>query len=369
MAGIGGYTSGGGILGGYMANPTPGGILGGGGQSPPYANFREWMQANPDTVTALATGLLSGPTFRQSLANASAGYAQAAPMDRRRKAVNEWLKAGGPTDVQNPATAALFQSAPDLAEKYLAGKIGGVDIRRSLNPLYMTDANGNLVPGQMTDAGTIELPAMPPGMKLAPPTTYLDTGTTYTPASKYGGAAAGPPVPKNVAAAEAEKEKGAATGKAVAALPTVEAAADRMIRMLDDVLTDPYLPNVTGPIEGRAPDVTGDAARVRSKIDQIQGGTFLQAYNDLRGGGQITEKEGAAATAAYNRLSALTVNDPDYVKALQDFRAEVLKLLDVARVRAGMPPAAPASSPTPSAAPAGDGWTDLGNGVKIREKQ
>lgn len=112
----------GGGIGGYM---QPGGILGGGGQSPPYANFREWMQANPDTVTALATGLLSGPTFRQSLANASAGYAQAAPMDRRRKAVNEWLKAGGPTDVQNPATAALFQSAPDLAEKYLAGKMAG----------------------------------------------------------------------------------------------------------------------------------------------------------------------------------------------------------------------------------------------------
>lgn len=368
MAGIGGYTSGGGILGGYMANPTPGGILGGGGQTPPYANFREWMQANPDTVTALATGLLSGPTFRQGLANASAGYAQAAPMDRRRKAVNEWLKAGGPTDVQNPATAALFQSAPDLAEKYLAGKIGGVDIRRSLNPLYMTDANGNLVPGQMTDAGTIEMPAMPPGMKLAPPTTYLDTGTAFTPASKYGGAAAGPPVPKNVAAAEGEKEKGQAAGKAAANLPVAEAAADRMIRMLDDVLADPYLPSFTGPISGRMPNVTGDAARVQSKIDQIMGGTFLQAYNDLRGGGQITEKEGAAATAAYNRLSTITMDDADYVQALKEFRSEVLKLVDIARQRAGQPATAAATA-APAAPASGDGWTDLGNGVKIREKQ
>ena len=360
---------GGGILGGYMSG-GPTGLLGG-GQAAPYGSFGEWAKANPDTVSALAMGLLSGPTFRDSLANASAGYAKAVPMDRRRQAVNTWLKAGGPIDIQNPATAALFQDAPDLAEKYIASKIGGTDIRRSLNPLYLRDANGNLVVGQMNDAGAIETPALPPGMSVAPPTTYLDTGTGFTPASKYGGVSApGPVVPKNVAATEAEKEKGASAGKAAASLPVAEAAADRIVRAIDEVLADPYLPNMTGPIEGRSPNVTGNAARVQSRIDQILGGTFLQAYNDLRGGGQITEREGAAATAAYNRLSTLTVNDADYVKALQDFRSEVLKLVEIARQRAGQPAAAPPASagPAPAGPTSGDGWTDLGNGVKIREK-
>lgn len=356
MAGIGGYTSGGGILGGYMANPQPGGILGGGGQTPPYANFREWMQANPDTVTALATGLLSGPTFRQGLANASAGYAQAAPMDRRRKAVNEWLKAGGPTDVQNPATAALFQSAPDLAEKYLAGKIGGTDIRRSLNPLYMTNANGDLVPGQMTDAGTIEMPAMPPGMKLAPPTTYLDTGTAFTPASKYGGAAAGPPVPKNVFGEKKAAEEGAAAGKLAAALPAATAATERIRASIKKVLADPYLPRMTGWIEGRLPNVSEEAANIQSELDLIQGGTFLQAYNDLRGAGQITEKEGEAAMSAYNRLKTMTMSDANYAKALREFDAELGKLLDVAgrRAAATTPYSEPAAAPPANAAPAAD---------------
>ena len=378
MAGIGGYMSGGGILGGYMSG-GPTGLLGG-GQAAPYASFGEWAKANPDTVSALAMGLLSGPTFRDSLANASAGYAKAVPMDRRRQAVNTWLKAGGPIDIQNPATAALFQDAPDLAEKYIASKIGGGDIRRSLNPLYLRDANGNLVVGQMNDAGAIETPALPPGMSVAPPTTYLDTGTGFTPASKYGGVSApGPVVPKNVFGEKKAAEEGAAAGKLAAALPAATAATERIRASIKKVLADPYLPRMTGWIEGRLPNVSEEAANIQSELDLIQGGTFLQAYNDLRGAGQITEKEGEAAMSAYNRLKTMTMSDANYAKALREFDAELGKLLDVAgrRAAATTPYSEPAAAPPANAAPAapaaaapssGDGWTDLGNGVKIREK-
>ena len=38
-----------------------------------------------------------------------------------------------------------------------------------------------------------------------------------------------------------------------------------------------------------------------ARFEQIKGGVFLQAFNSLRGGGQITESEGSKATAALLR--------------------------------------------------------------------
>jgi hypothetical protein len=38
------------------------------------------------------------------------------------------------------------------------------------------------------------------------------------------------------------------------------------------------------------------------KIDQLKGKAFLQAFETLKGGGQITEREGLAATKAIARL-------------------------------------------------------------------
>jgi hypothetical protein len=136
-------------------------------------------------------------------------------------------------------------------------------------------------------------------------------------------------------------------------LPNALAAGDRIVRGIDDVLADPYLPKMVGPVDQWLPNVSGDANRVQAKLDQIQGGTFLQAYNDLRGGGQITEKEGEKATAAYNRLSAMGQDNADYTKALNEFKTEVLKLMDIARTRAGQGGAGSAAP----AAPAGGGWS------------
>ena len=71
-----------------------------------------------------------------------------------------------------------------------------------------------------------------------------------------------------------------------------------------------------------------------SRTDQIQGGTFLLAYNVLKGGGQISDTEGREAKAALNKLQHTDVDEATYRKNLQEFRDEIVKLKEIARQRA-----------------------------------
>jgi hypothetical protein len=140
--------------------------------------------------------------------------------------------------------------------------------------------------------------------------------------------------PIDISGKAAAQEAGEAKGKAQVNLPMAELNAGKITTLIDNVLNDPYLHAMTG-YAGYLPNVTPDAQRVQAHIDQLQGRTFLQAFNDLRGGGAITEKEGEKATQSYNRLSAMKVSDPDYRVALNEFRQDVADLLEVARKKAG----------------------------------
>ncbi|NVM43187.1 hypothetical protein HWX16_23160 [Ochrobactrum intermedium] len=126
--------------------------------------------------------------------------------------------------------------------------------------------------------------------------------------------------------------------------------------MIDSLDTDPYLDSMVGPVASRMPNITADAARVQSKMDQIGGQAFLQAFNSLKGGGQITEIEGQKATQAIARLN--TAQSPaDYRQALGELRQIVLTGVQRARQQAGGGAAsqtAPAIQPQ-TTAPANNG--------------
>jgi len=66
------------------------------------------------------------------------------------------------------------------------------------------------------------------------------------------------------------------------------------------------------------------------RLDQVKGSTFLDAYNMLRGGGAIDQKEGEKATAALNRMN-LAQSEVEFVRAARDFEDIVRK--GVARAR------------------------------------
>jgi hypothetical protein len=90
------------------------------------------------------------------------------------------------------------------------------------------------------------------------------------------------------------------------------------------LLFDPALGSALG-IEGflrKKPAELGldkDAARVWGRIDIIKGGAFLEAFNSLKGGGQITELEGQKAEQAQARLSTAQ-SEEDFKDALQEYR-------------------------------------------------
>jgi hypothetical protein len=167
-------------------------------------------------------------------------------------------------------------------------------------------------------------------------------------------------VPIDVAGKEAQQEIGMGQGKAAVAFPVVKRSGDRLVEAIDRTLANKSLGNVTGAFGGRVPEQlqTENMAEVQADIDQILGSTFLQAYNDLRGGGPIAVAESTNASAAYNTLKKQTMGTPAYERALRTFREEVLKLQDIAKEKANQPVglnsqsgAAPGARPAPAAAP------------------
>ena len=98
------------------------------------------------------------------------------------------------------------------------------------------------------------------------------------------------------------------------------------------------------------------AADFYSLLEQVQGGTFMQAFNNLKGAGQITEQEGAKATAAIARLNPRQSED-GFNKALMDFdgvlaQAQARSQSNAAQPVATAPQAAPQAAPAQTQQPA-----------------
>lgn len=97
-------------------------------------------------------------------------------------------------------------------------------------------------------------------------------------------------------------------------------------------LNHPGLSTVTG-LSGRLDPrnvIPGtDAKDARALIDQLRGNAFLQAFQSLKGGGQITEVEGQKATQAIARLQT-DQSDEGFRAALMDLK----KIVDDADRRA-----------------------------------
>ena len=102
------------------------------------------------------------------------------------------------------------------------------------------------------------------------------------------------------------------------------ANSEMMLTNIDNLLNDPALGQALG-IEGflREPFVKlkldTETGRVKGRLDQIKGAVFLQAFESLKGGGQITELEGIKAEQARARLST-AVSEEDFREALQELR-------------------------------------------------
>jgi hypothetical protein len=75
-----------------------------------------------------------------------------------------------------------------------------------------------------------------------------------------------------------------------------------------------------------------DAATFQTFQDQIEGTAFLSAFEALKGGGAISEKEGAKATAARLRMKTAS-DEKGYMEAAREFQEVVRKGVETARSR------------------------------------
>ncbi len=135
--------------------------------------------------------------------------------------------------------------------------------------------------------------------------------------------------------------------KAVVNLPRAEYQAEDALKLIQNIGADPGLSAVVGapnPMQGRIPfigNVAGTpAADFQAKLDQLGGKQFLEAFESLKGAGQITEMEGSKATNAIGRMQT-SQSEKAFKEALKDLEGVISSGVTRARTKAGVvPPAA-----------------------------
>lgn len=193
-------------------------------------------------------------------------------------------------------------------------------------PVWGTDAQGNPVVMQPSNRGGLRVAQMPPGVTpQRGQTSRVDLGTQWG-VLDANGALIGY-LPKDVAGEKAQGVIGTRAGEAQANAPGAVLKADQMLTAVDGILQDPNLGKSVGiwSLIGAVPNTPQyDFAQ---KAQQLQGQAFLQAFEGLKGGGQITETEGKKATDAIGRLSTAQ-SEKAYREALGELRGVLVAAKD-----------------------------------------
>lgn len=140
-----------------------------------------------------------------------------------------------------------------------------------------------------------------------------------------------------------------------AALPQIQANAERGIRLIDELVgsadgktkAHPGFQSAVGVSVSKAMSpfwaMPGtDRRDFEARLAEIKGGAFMEAFQSLRGGGQITEKEGDKATAAITRMETAQ-SEAEFVKAAREFQGVIKTGLERAKQKAAV--ARPAGAP------------------------
>jgi hypothetical protein len=220
----------------------------------------EFLRANgrEDLAGLVSQGMMSGSDAARTMTTASKDTSTSA-----MKNYNEYQR-------------ILAKEGPEAAEQFRAmSKSGGVTVHTGDSSLYGKAPEGSVWAKDAKGQHIMEETA-PGSGKFRPSVLPLEGSNPEARAAKL---------------AETERKK----------IVNADSAFDA-ITLIDDIYKDPALPNVTGMLQGRVPALSQAGTDLVVKIDQLKGKAFLQAFETLKGGGQITEREGLAATKAIARL-------------------------------------------------------------------
>jgi hypothetical protein len=229
------------------------------------------------------------------------------------------------------------------------------------DPTRATDAPSNVREWEYFNRLTPEQRQQYLTMKRAE--KYLDTGTEFTQPNPASPGQTVRTIPKNIVGEKVAEKTGAALGDAQASLAGMRSkmpGLEVVVRELD-ALSE----KATYTLAGQALDSMRRQAGAEPRESAVARKQYISLVDNqilplLREtfGAQFTQKEGESLKA--------TLGDPD---ASPKEKQAVLKSFIEQKRRNIEAMAAEGSPPAiPSAAPANDGWTEIG-GVKIREKR
>ena len=146
--------------------------------------------------------------------------------------------------------------------------------------------------------------------------------------------------PAAIVRLESARAEGTATGKDMVAaartLPNAIASSQKALANIDAMLGDsrvvgdkivfskgkgphPGFENAVGAGIGLRFIPGTSASDFQERFREVTSGAFLEAFESLRGGGAITEKEGEKATAAKTRMS-LAQSEKEFVTAAREYQ-------------------------------------------------
>jgi hypothetical protein len=123
-------------------------------------------------------------------------------------------------------------------------------------------------------------------------------------------------------------------------LPQVESEANQTLGLVDKLVNHPGFSTVVGakgptgvPAAAGFPIPGTDAADFTVLRNQLVGKQFLQAFQTLKGGGQITEVEGKKATDAIARMDTAQ-SEKEFRAAAEEFKGVISAGMNRARGKA-----------------------------------
>jgi hypothetical protein len=280
-----------------------------------FAPFSQGFGQTPSGFTNLAAGMTPYQT-------GSLGVSQGNLNVNRGRAMDEGISIPGVAAPANAMLGAQPAAAPANA------MLGGQPVAPGAQQTAAPAATGGYSPKMLRDMAA---KGMQPDGK---------GGQTFIPGGEKDPAA--------IVRLEAAKAEGAATGKdmvaAVRTLPNAIASSQKALANIDAMLGDarveegnikfskgkgphPGFENAVGAGIGLRFIPGTDASDFQERFREITSGAFLEAFEALRGGGSITEKEGEKATAAKTRMS-LAQSEKEFVTAAREYQ-------DIIRVGVG----------------------------------
>lgn len=229
---------------------------------------------------------------------------------------------------------------------------GGGSPEFGLQPVGIADKDGKFIGwGQMSKAGGLYFNGQP-----------IDSASGLQPLSPFA--------TNNLKAAGTAS--GTQQGGAAAALPAAILDAQATTDKIDALRANPNLGDAVGYGSALGDMLTSnEVLDIRRQVNELKGSAFMSAYSALKGGGQITEVEGAQAKQSLADMdTAMKASDPEmFKKALDTFRSAVSRGVQKLQAQAGQfsPEGQPmGAAPAAPAQGGAEEWSIDANGKPVR---